>query len=282
LNLRALFVYSQLLIVITAGLYFIRIKAPGILGTASFGADSIIKLTNEKRVANGLNNLTYNPQLAAAASAKAAHMLSENYWAHNSPSGRTPWSFITAAGYRYVFAGENLARDFDSASGVVDAWMNSPSHRANLLDANYKEIGVVVSWGSLTGREGTLVVQNFGTPVSQIPTTTTTAAASPTPTPVVLGSPVVQASPVASGVSVVAQTETAGAAQTQVLASKKFAVGKIASLFLVGFVFLLLVLEVLISVRKTHITLRPQVLAHLAILAVMLFAIWYAGGGAVV
>ncbi|MDP2632519.1 MAG: CAP domain-containing protein, partial [Candidatus Curtissbacteria bacterium] len=125
LSATSLFIYLQVLIIVGAGLFVIRTTAPQILGTITFSADQIISLTNQKRAENGLSALSYNGQLAQAASAKASDMLANNYWAHTSPSGRTPWSFITAAGYKYVYAGENLARDFDDAGSVVNAWMNS-------------------------------------------------------------------------------------------------------------------------------------------------------------
>ena len=162
LGLRSLFIYLQLVLIFTAGLYLIRVKAPDILGTASFGADKIIALTNQKRAEKGLAPVVYNAQLAAAAAAKANHMFSENYWAHNSPSGKTPWSFIGGAGYRYIYAGENLARGFNSAQDVVSAWMASPDHRSNLLSPNFKDVGFAVINGKLGGEETFLVVQELG------------------------------------------------------------------------------------------------------------------------
>jgi hypothetical protein len=89
-------------------------------------------------------------------------MFSNNYWAHFSPQGKSPWDFIVGAGYTYTLAGENLAKNFNDSVGVVDAWMNSPSHRENLLKPGYKEIGFAVVNGTLNGEETTLVVQMFG------------------------------------------------------------------------------------------------------------------------
>lgn len=137
---------------------------PAILGYASnIQTDAVISLTNAKRSQAGLNSLSVNPSLSQAASEKAAHMFSHNYWAHVAPDGTEPWYFITHSGYKYLIAGENLARDFNDSSTVVEAWMNSPSHKDNLLNPKYQEIGVAVVNGKLNGVETTLVVQMFGT-----------------------------------------------------------------------------------------------------------------------
>lgn len=270
----SLFAYLQILLVLTAGLYVIRLKAPQILGTVTFSADQIISLTNEKRAQNGLGGVSYSPLLAQAAAGKAQDMLKKDYWAHNSPTGATPWSFITSAGYRYVFAGENLARDFDSAPSVVDAWMNSPSHRSNLLDKNFKEIGVAVVSGELSGREGILVVQMFGTAVSQVPVQTTTAEVLPTPQ--AAASPPVEPSPSPVEIASVSFQEPAA-----VMAARQFSIAKGASLALVGFIFTLFALEVVVTLRRSHVGLKPGVVAHLAVLGFVLFAVWYAVGGSV-
>ena len=290
-SLGALFAYLQIFIVLVGGFYLIAIKAPQILGTASFGADQIVSLTNGRRAENGLPPLSANGQLAQAATQKASDMFGSNYWAHNSPSGKTPWSFIVAAGYRYVFAGENLARDFNDATSVVSAWMNSPSHRSNILDKNFKEIGVAVSSGKLDGREGILVVQMFGSQVSQIPTSEKLAEVSPKPQPSaspaaiaqIQPSPVTEVSPIpsqfATPVSVaVFQTE---AETATVLASRQFSIAKAVSLVFVGLIFLLFALEVLVSVRRADLSVRSGVIAHLGFLGFVLLALWYAVGGAI-
>ena len=100
--------------------------------------------------------------MSEAASQKAADMFAKNYWAHNSPNGTTPWVFIKSSGYDYLYAGENLARGFTSSTDVIDAWMQSPGHRENMLSPNYKDIGLAVVPGTLTGDETILVVEMFG------------------------------------------------------------------------------------------------------------------------
>lgn len=306
LSTLALFLYLQVFVATTLGFYVIKLAAPQILGTVTFTADQIIELTNVKRAENGAGKVVNNSILAQAAAAKAQNMLAENYWAHFSPSGKSPWSFMASAGYKYVYAGENLARDFNDAPAVVTAWMNSPSHKSNLIDKKFKEIGVAVVAGNLTGKEGILVVQMFGTPVSQIPTEQTTAQAqpsptlapsptpapirnifaqatpipSPTPSPVV--SPSLEPSPTTAP-SAVADVSFVGVEnqETTVLASNQFSISKGISLGLVGFVFLLFVGEVLLVTKKSHLKLRSGVLAHLGILAFVLLVIWYAVSGAI-
>lgn len=137
---------------------------PQILGyAANISPSEVIRLTNEKRAQSGLAPVVYNAALSQAAQAKASHMINKGYWAHVAPDGTQPWSFFTNAGYRYKYAGENLARDFSNPSSTVDAWMASPSHRDNMLSGKYKEIGVAVIDGQLAGVETTVVVQFFGT-----------------------------------------------------------------------------------------------------------------------
>jgi len=291
LTVPALFLYLQILVVLTAGLYIIRLKAPSILGTASFSALQIINLTNKEREKSALSPLSLNQQLTQAANAKAADMFDSDYWAHNSPGGKTPWSFISAAGYKYVFAGENLARDFNDAGSVVNAWMDSPSHRSNLLDKNFKEIGVAVVNGKFSGRESTLVVQMFGSAVSQIPekeplaevldnqTASETNQESSRETLDNSSQFTVDSSPFdfAQG----GQQETVSQ-QTAVLATRQFSIAKGISLFLVSFVFFLFALEILISLKKAHLRVRPGVIAHILLLGFVLFAVWYAVQGAII
>jgi hypothetical protein len=147
---------------------FLVIK-PSVLGfAAQISPERIIELTNQERAKVGAPALTLNSSLTEAALRKAGDMFAFNYWAHNSPSGRDPWSFFIEVGYHYLYAGENLARDFANPEAVVAAWMASPTHRDNLLNPKYREIGVAVIDGTLEGVETTLVVQHFGTPVGEV------------------------------------------------------------------------------------------------------------------
>lgn len=138
-----------------------------VLGYASrIDTDKVIELTNLKRKEVGAGSLTKSDLLTTAAKLKGEHMLKFGYWAHVSPDGTEPWDFFRDVGYRYRFAGENLARDFDSSQGAIDGWMASLTHRENMLSPKYTDIGVAVVEGNLNGREATIIVQLFGTPSS--------------------------------------------------------------------------------------------------------------------
>ncbi len=160
----ALFLY--VLVLLFSQVYLYRMS-PRILGFATNIATSeLYQLVNQERSKAGLPILQRNYKLEQAALKKAQDMFAKNYWAHYAPDGSTtPWQFILQAGYNYKYAGENLAKDFDTSSAVVIAWMNSPSHRANIVNANYKDIGMVAVNGTLLGEETTLVVQMLGTPL---------------------------------------------------------------------------------------------------------------------
>jgi hypothetical protein len=145
----------------------------GILGVSQAQASTItpaniVSLTNQERVSWGLNTLENNSQLTAAALAKANDMFEKQYWDHFGPNGESPWQFIRASGYNYVYAGENLAKGFKTAEGIHEAWMASPTHKANLISGNYKDIGVAVVEGVLLGKQTTLVVQMFGNLTTEV------------------------------------------------------------------------------------------------------------------
>src|SRR3989344_3214614 len=143
---------------------FNKISAGAILGYSStITTSQVVGKTNQERTALGLPTLTVSEQLSRAAKAKAEDMFAEQYWAHYSPSGKSPWEFMRGAGYTYSVAGENLARDFAETPDMMRAWMNSPTHRENIINPKYQEIGIAVVNGKLNGVETTLVVQMFGT-----------------------------------------------------------------------------------------------------------------------
>ncbi len=125
-------------------------------------AENIIGLTNSSRAAENKSMLTENSKLSLSAKAKAEDMVEKNYFSHTSPEGVTPWKWIDGENYDYGYAGENLAMDFQSAEKMEDAWMKSPTHRANILNEKYKDIGVAVKAGSINGSETILVVVMFG------------------------------------------------------------------------------------------------------------------------
>jgi len=127
----------------------------------------LLETTNAARADAGAGALVINEDLNQAAQAKAADMFNEQYWAHTSPSGHTPWYWVKSTGYSYDYAGENLAKGFISSQGVITAWLNSAEHRTNLLDNRYLDVGFAVEKGMLNGEETTLVVALYGAPSQQ-------------------------------------------------------------------------------------------------------------------
>lgn len=135
----------------------------------------LVDLANEDRAEQGAGKLVMNDELVLAAQLKANDMAQKSYFAHTSPEGLTPWHWFGQAGYDYIYAGENLAVNFNRSEDVQRAWMNSPLHRANILNNRYKEIGIATAEGMYKGEKTTFVVQMFGTP------TTTNLNSAPTP-----------------------------------------------------------------------------------------------------
>lgn len=159
------------LVLFQLGVSFVGRISPQVLGYASnINASDLLNDTNAKRAAAGAPALTLDSQLTVAAQAKGQDMFAHQYWAHVSPQGIDPWHWIIASGYNYIFAGENLARDFADSQAVVDAWMNSPTHRENLLNTRFQNVGFAVVNGKYGNDETTLVVQEFGTRASGAPT----------------------------------------------------------------------------------------------------------------
>ena len=142
-----------------------------VLGIATdISISKLFNLTNDERTKLNLPTLQMNTQLASAAQKKAEDMFKKDYWAHFGPNGGSPWDFIKQSGYQYEFAGENLAKNFLFSKNVVDAWMDSPSHKENIVKKEYTEVGYAVVNGMLNGEETTLVVQMFGTPLEKTKT----------------------------------------------------------------------------------------------------------------
>lgn len=129
---------------------------------SSITPEKVVELVNGERSALGIEKLTLNSQLSEAARLKARDMIAQDYFAHVSPEGVTPWFWMEKAGYDYKYAGENLAMDFISAESQHNAWMESKTHRQNILNPNYREIGIAVESGVLGGRQTIIAVQMFG------------------------------------------------------------------------------------------------------------------------
>lgn len=148
-----------------------------VLGTKTdLATEKLLTATNNERVKQGLPALVLNEKLSHAAYLKAEDMLADQYWAHVAPDGKTPWDWVTTAGYSYDYAGENLARNFSTAEGVTVAWMDSPAHRANVLGDKFSEVGFAVVEGELEHESATIVVALYGHRASDgVPLGTTSA-----------------------------------------------------------------------------------------------------------
>ena len=124
----------------------------------------LVDLTNDARISNNTLALTRNPVLDNAARLKALDMAAQGYFAHTSPKGVTPWYWFDKAGYYFSYAGENLAINFTESNDVENAWLASPTHKANIMNGNFTEIGIATVDGIYQGIPTTYVVQMFGRP----------------------------------------------------------------------------------------------------------------------
>lgn len=131
---------------------------------ASVISSVLVDLTNADRTANNLSALAISPTLIVAAQEKANDMAAKGYFAHTSPEGLTPWHWFSRNGYRFKYAGENLAVNFVDSAEVERAWMNSPGHRANILNGKFTEVGIAIAFGKYNGRDVIFVAQFFGRP----------------------------------------------------------------------------------------------------------------------
>ena len=198
-----------------------------ILGYASdIHVEQVVALTNQERAKSGLGAVKLNGTLSVAAQAKASDMFANQYWSHISPAGKQPWDFMKEANYSFSSAGENLARDFSTTPEMINAWMGSPSHKANIMNPKYQEIGVAVVNGTLQGIETTLVVQMFGRPpqaAAQVP-----AAAAETTTTRPAAVVVQQPEPVESALPVATPNSIPPAEQEQVVPADEPRTGVLA------------------------------------------------------
>lgn len=162
--------YLPLLLIVGLGLLANSLwpkNHSNVLGYATdISSSSLLLDTNAERTQDNEQALRLNSQLMAAAQAKANNMATLNYWSHDTPSGQPPWVFIKNAGYNYQSAGENLAYGFTTSATTLSGWMNSPDHRANILDANYQDVGFGIANAPNYQGSGpeTIVVAMYGQP----------------------------------------------------------------------------------------------------------------------
>jgi len=263
LTWHGLIIYLFIFIILQVSLSLFSMVKPGVLGVSSnISQQRVIELTNIERQKKGLGTVKENAQLNAAAAAKAQNMFEENYWAHYSPSGKDPWGFIQKAGYKFAYAGENLARNFATSDEVVQAWMDSPTHRANLLNGRYQDIGIAVAQGTLNGQETTLVVQEFGTK-------STTVAALPE------DNAPQQIMPTIDPVAIVPQavSQTAGIEIQSIPLIDPYAVTKNIGLIMLVSMAGLLLMDLYIMRRRAVIRIGSRHISHLSIISIGITAL---------
>jgi len=147
-----------LLKVFTIAIY---INFPSNIFFADITKTALVSFINQARQSSGLQPLIENQKLDQAAQLKAEDMVQKQYFSHTSPQGISPWYWFKTIGYNYKYAGENLAIGFFDSKEVYNAWVNSPSHKANLFNSNYKEVGTAVL-GGFGSNNTVVVVQFFG------------------------------------------------------------------------------------------------------------------------
>lgn len=154
--------------IVSSVISLLALSLPMASRAASYTGAELVARTNAVRTAQGLAVLNLSPELEQAAIAKANDMFANNYFGHYSPTGTSPWVFFKNAHYSYTAAGENLATDYIDGADIVPAWLSSKTHRDNLLNPNYRDIGIAVLDGTINGSPTTVVVQFFGSQQSTV------------------------------------------------------------------------------------------------------------------
>jgi uncharacterized protein YkwD len=134
----------------------------------------VLAQMNEYRAAVGLPPLALDERLAKAATDRMRDMEDAGYWGHVSPEGISPFVWLAARDYPYAAAAENLAAGFETVGLLVQSWMESPGHRANILGAQFEDCGISIIDGATTGpKTGKSIVVLFGGKLRQVAATTT-------------------------------------------------------------------------------------------------------------
>lgn len=133
--------------------------------TPTISAAEIIYLTNTARAEAGLTPLATSTLLMTSAQMKANDMLSNQYFSHFGINGSGLSQLISKVGYQYMHAGENLALGQNNSTLVVLSWLNSPTHKANILNPKFTEIGIGLAYGNYQGYGQWFIVQHLGSTV---------------------------------------------------------------------------------------------------------------------
>ncbi|OIO46819.1 MAG: hypothetical protein AUJ28_01865 [Parcubacteria group bacterium CG1_02_37_51] len=159
------FIFAFFCISLISGLFYIPVTfSKASILDSPISQPNLVELTNQIRAVKELSPLLFNDQLQQAAMDKANDLIKNNYFSHNSPQGKPFNTWIEETGYEYQIIGENLATGYATNKEVMKAWMDSPTHRDNILNQKYREIGIAVIKKEIDHQEQTLVVQIFGSP----------------------------------------------------------------------------------------------------------------------
>lgn len=151
-------------ILLLASIVFFNVTYSPFYRTGEIDTVKIVEATNQARAKAGLAGLSENDALDRAASDKALDMELGRYFAHKSPQGISPWDWIAKNNYVFMVAGENLAINYNDTNDLMKAWLESPSHRENILNSKFKDVGIGVRKFTAKGKSYTLIVQMFGSP----------------------------------------------------------------------------------------------------------------------
>lgn len=268
---EALLIYVLLFIFLQVGFSIVSYAKPGILGiTSNIDQKKLIELTNEQRAKKGLSPILENEALNKAAILKAQNMFEENYWAHFAPSGKTPWDFILGSGYKFTYAGENLAKNFYESNDVVSAWMASSTHRDNLLNPRYQDIGIAVVDGVLNGQKTTLIVQMFGTVQGVTSQPILNAGGNQVPVP---------AKDYINAREIVASLQNTPTITKPLI--DPYQITKTWGIALISLLALLLVIDFLVISKRGVFRISSHPIAHLSILSLALASILTASPGSI-
>ncbi len=156
-------------IAIIAFNFFVNVTPIAAQNNDSISVSNLLQLHNDYRSSEGLSQLKLNFSLSQSAQQKAEAMIASDCWSHYCPDGKSPWDYFNDNNYDYILAGENLAEGFYSVNEIMDAWLESPSHKANIIKNGFNEIGFGVAYGNFQGRDNNVVVTvHFGSRPSQV------------------------------------------------------------------------------------------------------------------
>lgn len=243
----------------------------GVLAYATnMSIDQLLSATNQQREQNSAGDIQLSGNLNNAAQAKANDMVARNYWSHNTPDGQEPWVFINNAGYKYLKAGENLAYGFTTSNDAVTGWMNSPSHRENLLDTGFTQVGFGFANGADYNKSGpeTVVVAMYGKP-QVLGASNQTAGAEP-------AKPVSAEQPVTTAQPIVTEPATKQVARVQTLTGGKAPWTQFVVGLVVGLSLMLLLVKHAAGIRHLFKNTERFVLHH-PLLDTILMSLVFAG-----